>query len=937
MLNILILLVILNEGNITNINIAPSRCIAYGACTGRWGTPTRLPLEQQCSNSSNVIDVPIRLGIFNFYIKGCTMDEQDRCKVLLSLKETASEFELKHVEFRGYTRWTTPECMDMRFVDDQKMIDVLREGRQADDIDAELQQESVASLKRLAHEYDVKSSGRKSELIQRIAAAMKKKKNAPEKDLRTYTCLKCSPYCNVVAYEFPLDFASNTQCRARVVFHGSSLKKIITHEDANAIYMFLKKPAKAQFVHVANRSKTYSNEDEPCAVFGTGPCSRPDLDAKVVAEKLANHKDEGDDILLSKTHVLSFPTKDEFDAAVAILENGAGLNSGFKSIMESFPLSESDAEKFLRPLDSEFSSKDVSHELWNDSDDDDDGEGGLLDSDQREGLYVNLNPKLTRPDYSLTDSDFLDHIDLGTCSEWARKSIQRWGLLPPFDPRIDDSRWKLYYMERATVEWWNKANGNIDYAAVWNNFGSSFQNGIKPIPDGECIPWDEEFPKPDLLSRVVFNVCRSRYELIFEVNDMRKELQDSTEWVMDDCLHLQDHFETMYKRRNISKMFSDGIYVLRPPISDTGYDADQNQVIAYACRCYSPFAIGTSFDVYFDHLEEYFMSAHDHTNVFVRPRLIIDCDATNIFKPLIKSQERFLWCAYALCSGEGSRTIKSLIKGLSPAQIEYLFDPVGAQPRTKNTARKRQKCSEASLDDQSGSYEYEDESSDGWDDASSDGVASDDEEYTQEVVRRIENILSGDMCPTSQLYYLTKRFRNDEWCVRVAMQDQVTALVHTYFGMKQPVSALKMFSWIFYMATRASTPCDLAYGGSGDSMIASTVVDFSSWLYGNDQYGELRSIYPKYKNRVVSDPFLMVRSPHLQKTRTRMNEFGKYRQSLEEELKKIKDENPEGRLPVSVKSFERPSNPWVPKRILRRSKEDYYSEGSFPMKTLPRR
>lgn len=865
------------------------------------------------------------------------MDEQGRNEFLLSLKETASEFELKHVEFRGYLPWTTPECMDMRFVDDQKMIDVLLEGKKGEDMDAELQQETVASLKRLAHEYDVKSSGRKSELIERIAAAMKKKKNAPEKDLRTYTCLKCSPYCDVLAYEFPLDYASNTQCRARLMFHGGSLEKIVTHEDAKAIYMFLKEPAKAQFVHVASRSKTYSYECEPCAVFGNGPCSRPDLDAKVVAEKLPNLKDEGGDILLSKTHVLSFPSKHEFDAAVAILEDGAGLNSGFKSIMESFPLSESDVEKFLQSLDSEFSSKDVSHELWNDSDDDDAVHSDLLYRNQREGLYASLNPKLTRPDYSLTDPDFLDHIDLETCSEWARKSIQRWGLLPPFDPRIDDSRWKLYYMERATVEWWNKANGNIDYAAIWNNFGSSFQNGIKPIPDGECIPWDEEFPKPDLLSRVVFSVCRSRYELIFEVNEMREKLKDSTEWVIDDCIHLQDHFETIYERWNVSKMFSDGIYVLRPPISDTGYDADENQVVAYACRCYSPFAIGTSFDVYYDHVEEYSMSAHDHTNIFVRPRLIIDCDATNIFKPLIKTQERFLWCAYALSSGEGSKTIKSLIKGLSPAQIEYLHDPVRAQPRPRSTPRKKQKVSEALSNDRSDGDDYEEESSDGWGDADSDCVESEHEEYTEEVVRRIESILSGDMCPTAQLHYLAKRFRNDEWCVRVAMQDQVTALVQTYFGMKQPVSALKMFSWIFYMATRASAPRDLAHGGNGNSMIASTVVDFSPWLYGNDQYGELRSIYPKCKNRVVSDPFFMVRSPRLQKTRVLLNKFARYRQRLEEDLRKIKDENPEGRLPVSVKPFERPSNPWVPKRIQRRSKADYYSEGSFPMKILPRK
>jgi len=869
----------------------------------------------------------------------------------------ASEFELKGVEFRGKKRWKTPNLMDLRFVDDEKMIEILKEGSRGVEIEDELHQTKLIDLKELARQNKLRLSGNKRDLIDRIATELKRQKKVPERNLKRYTCLKCSPDCNLLAYEFPLDFASNTQCRGRVVIPGEHLEKIVTDEDKCTIYMFLKELARSQFVHVAH-GRTYSYDDEPSAVFGVGPLSRPDLDKEAVkAEFPSQDREEGQNILLSQTHVLTFQSKADFQSAVETLENGAGSNEGFKSIMQPYPLSEADVEDFAVCLDFEFlpSKLETMQKKGYYSRHERD-----FQRERRESFRMSFHHQRTKKhDFSYTKSDFQRHINLDNCSEWARKCIERWGLLPPFDPNIDDARWKLYYMERATLEWWNKANGNIDYESIQ----CAFDKGVKPIPEGQCLPWDEEFAKPKLLSRVIFDTPRSSQTIRLEVEDLQEQLKDTAKWVMDDCLHLGDYFEKIYRREDVSKIFLDGIYVFRPPIIDGGYDGDENQVTAFAYRCYSPFAIGTSFDVFYDHLEQYDYNAHDHSSIFVRPREILDCDHIDIFRPRLKCQERFLWSSYALHSGNGRKIIKTLTSDLSSAQIRCLYDPVGAQSlgaQTKKSIRRtriRDDSSQYSSDEEDCDSEEMDCDDFGglkqkaldhmsnmfrmWagppddsDDSDDDDVVSDAREVLMDHIREIAEGKINKVGPPMD--YLVKRYRQAKWAVSVAPDYEVGSVLQGYFGMKQPVSNLKFFSLIFYMTNRSMNPANLGFGGDGDSAILSTVMDFSSSLYGQDMMGEMHSILPKIRNDVAGDPFSMVKGPRLQITRPfeykHLREYRKVGQAL----KKIKEENlvTPGHLPVTVPAYETTKNPWRPKSIGRRSKRDYYSESCYGMKTF---
>ena len=873
-------------------------------------------------------------------------------------RESASEFELKGVEFRGKKKWKTPHCMDLRFVDDEKMIAILKEGSRAVEIEDELHQQTLVTLKQTARENNLKLSGNKRELIERIASELKRQKKAPERNLKRYTCLKCSPECNLLAYEFPLDFASNTQCRGRVVIPGEHLEKIVTDEEKFTIHMFLKNPARSQFVHVSH-GRTYSYDDEPKAVFGVGPLSRPDLDKEVVkAEFPSEDTNGGQNILLSQTHVLTFQTKADFEGAVEILENGAGKNAGFKSIMEPYPKSESDVEDFNVCLDFEFLPSELEKmdkEQYYSRDDRD------LDWEKRESFQLCFSRKLKQPDYSYTDSNFQRHINLDDCSEWARKCIQRWGLLPPFDPSIDDARWKLYYMERATLEWWNKANGNIDYDSIC----CAFHEGVKPIPEGKCMPWDEEFAKPKLLSRVTFDTPRSAQTIRLEVQELQEDLKEAATWVMDGCLHMGDYFERIYKRQDVSKMFTDGIYVFRPPIIDGGYDGDDDQVTAFAYRCYSPFAIGTSFDVFYDHFEQYDYSAHDHSSIFVRPRDILDCDHENIFQPRLKSKERFLWSSYALHSGNGQKIIKSLTSDLSPAQIRCLYDPVGAQSLGIQAADEMQSNHRKRIPDDSSQDSSDEEECDSddmdcdfagkkqmalqrvsdlfkmWGGPSQDSDEDSDEDLISDarevLMDHIREVNEGKINKGGSLMaYLVKRYRQAKWAVSVATDYDVGSVLKGYFGMKQPVSNLKFFSLIFYMTNRNKNPSSLGFGGCGDAAIISTVSDFSLQLYGSDHLGELRSILPKSRNNVAGDPFSLVKSPRLQTTRPFEFQFARERRKVDQALIKIKEENSvrPGHLPVTLPAFETNKNRWVPKGIGRRSKRDYYSESCYGIKNF---
>lgn len=37
------------------------------------------------------------------------------------------------------------------------------------------------------------------------------------------------------------------------------------------------------------------------------------------------------------------------------------------------------------------------------------------------------------------------------------RAVERWGLLPPYDPSVTEAQWEGYYKERAALEWHTEA------------------------------------------------------------------------------------------------------------------------------------------------------------------------------------------------------------------------------------------------------------------------------------------------------------------------------------------------------------------------------------------------------------------------------------------------------------------------------------------------
>ncbi|KAL0570395.1 hypothetical protein V5O48_011553 [Marasmius crinis-equi] len=57
--------------------------------------------------------------------------------------------------------------------------------------------------------------------------------------------------------------------------------------------------------------------------------------------------------------------------------------------------------------------------------------------------------------------------------EWARKSIERWGLLAPYDTSIKDAQWKVYYEERSALDDVNTRNSDASKPIVSEELGQN--------------------------------------------------------------------------------------------------------------------------------------------------------------------------------------------------------------------------------------------------------------------------------------------------------------------------------------------------------------------------------------------------------------------------------------------------------------------------------
>merc|ERR1719219_1488986 len=84
------------------------------------------------------------------------------------------------------------------------------------------------------------------------------------------------------------------------------------------------------------------------------------------------------------------------------------------------------------------------------------------------------------------------------CSEWMRKSVERWSLQPPYSVHSDEL-WKEYYRERAALDWrnenaWDEAGNECPKAEIP---GERFKR--KEWYDRDKLSkWDLDWKQPDL-------------------------------------------------------------------------------------------------------------------------------------------------------------------------------------------------------------------------------------------------------------------------------------------------------------------------------------------------------------------------------------------------------------------------------------------------------
>ena len=206
------------------------------------------------------------------------------------------------------------------------------------------------------------------------------------------------------------------------------------------------------------------------------------------------------------------------------------------------------------------------------------------------------------------------------CSEWLKKSVERWHLQPPYKA-FDDKDWKQYYQERASLEW--------RHENVWLEDGreapkvSSNEGFLKGYFDKEKLPseWKLDWPMPKMKPH-----CKESYaEGETEKEEYNRYLEDIRHRVK----------RTLETCKNVSKGMATasemGSYIIQFWINREycGTTAPV-RTVHFENRFYSPVGNGISFDIHYRfHYRARSFQTEKFCDMFMTSRSIKDCDPSN--------------------------------------------------------------------------------------------------------------------------------------------------------------------------------------------------------------------------------------------------------------------------------------------------------------------
>jgi len=197
------------------------------------------------------------------------------------------------------------------------------------------------------------------------------------------------------------------------------------------------------------------------------------------------------------------------------------------------------------------------------------------------------------------------------CSEWMRKSVERWSLQPPYSVHSDEL-WKEYYRERAALDWrnvnaWDEAGKECPQAEIP---GERFKR--KEWYDRDKLSkWDLDWKQPDLKP-----LCAECY-----VEDMteRQEFEKLLGHIRRRVAATLSSCKTL--PTGIAEAASSGSYILQYWINgDGGGDVRECH---FETRFYVPVASGGSFEMHY----RYYFRGHTIVELYTFERSIECCDA----------------------------------------------------------------------------------------------------------------------------------------------------------------------------------------------------------------------------------------------------------------------------------------------------------------------
>ncbi|KAB5588609.1 Peptide-n4-(N-acetyl-beta-glucosaminyl)asparagine amidase A [Ceratobasidium theobromae] len=163
--------------------------------------------------------------------------------------------------------------------------------------------------------------------------------------------------------------------------------------------------------------------------------------------------------------------------------------------------------------------------------------------------------------------------------EWGKMCVERWCLLPPYDNRITETQWKMYYDERSALEKTNTMNSKASEAIT-----------------------------PKELMQNTWKVLRKAAENV-AVTILGCKLDDE-------------------QLKRISRTLIGSLYFVELAGANEVYDEPPPRHLNLEIRLYSPFGIGTSIDLRYDYHYRYRSYGNErNSNLNAALRTIGDCNS----------------------------------------------------------------------------------------------------------------------------------------------------------------------------------------------------------------------------------------------------------------------------------------------------------------------